>query len=410
MLKKNDLLRRCLFTAMILFIYALGQQITLPMFDAKVAGSFLNKDTVWQFVGMATGGQTRLPTLLSVGIMPYMTGMIVWSAVSSLDIPAVNNLSPKMSNVIQTSIALVVGVLQSFLYVYYLRSTLRPLYLPESNTNVAFPAAVLLLTAGGMFTILIGNENNNRGIGGMMVMILPGLVLSLPSLLRRGFGQSPLVVTPAIAIATIVFGLIFVYFVVKLNRAEYRLVIQRSGIENSLYESYMPIPLLTAGAMPFMFSSMMFTMPRQIVMQMNAINTDWGKSVLAWTDYNRISGVATYALVIIALGYAFGLMNFQPSKAARQLKEGGDYIFDYIPGEPTEKLLMHHFSRLTFASNLILLAIGVVPLIFGLFIRGAANYSPFLGNIFIVVTISYSISESVVALYNKNRYRLFDSL
>lgn len=410
MLKKNDLLRRCLFTLLILGLYALGQQITLPMFDPKTTGAFLNRDTLWQFVGIASGGQTRLPTIFSVGIMPYMTGMIVWSAISSLDIPFINNLPPKVNTGIQTVVALVIGTLQSILFVSSLKPFLRPLYLMGTSTNMAFWVAVLLLTAGGMLTILMGNANTEHGIGGMVVLIVPGMLLSLPNMLRSGWGQSPLALTTPLIIGTVLFSLVFLYFAVILNRAEYRLPIQRIGMENAFYESYMPIPLLTSGAMPFMFSSLLFTMPRQVVTQLNAMQTGWGKSVLAWTDYTQVKGVITYSIVLIFLGYAFGLINFQPTKEARTLKESGDYVLGYTPGEPTEKLLMHHFLQLTFIGNLVLLGIGVGPLIVGLKFHGFANFSPFLGNLFIVVMIGYSITESFFALYNKERYRLFDTL
>lgn len=69
---------------------------------------------------------------------------------------------------------------------------------------------------------------------------------------------------------------------------------------------------------------------------------------------------------------------------------------------------MYHFFRLTLIGNLFLLMVGVLPLVLGMFIKSASNYSLYLGSIFIMVAITDTVTQQFAALWNKERYDLFD--
>ena len=136
MKKHQDIVKRVLFTMMILFVYALGQQIMLPGFDITLARKIMSHNSLLQMFGLTTGGQMNLPTLLSLGLGPYMTAMIVWQAIQSLDIRAINNMSVRQSGVLQRFVTLVLATLQGIVMVYYLQDAIKPLYLISDNINL----------------------------------------------------------------------------------------------------------------------------------------------------------------------------------------------------------------------------------------------------------------------------------
>lgn len=64
-------------------------------------------------VGIVIGGRLTLPTLFSLGIGPYMTAMIIWQALVSLEINTVNRLSIRQAGYVRKFITLAVAMIQS---------------------------------------------------------------------------------------------------------------------------------------------------------------------------------------------------------------------------------------------------------------------------------------------------------
>ena len=191
-----------------------------------------------------------------------------------------------------------------------------------------------------------------------------------------------------------------------INEAELHIPIERPLLENDLAKSYLPIRLLVAGSMPFMFSSSMFSLPTYFINQTVGPTNEFQRQIIKWFSYNTPQGIFSYAMVMVFLGYAFGYMNMQPSKIAKNLKESGDYIINQVPGDMTNRFLLRHFSLMSIWGNSILVIIAVTPLIIGLKYPFVANYSVVLGQVFILVTIMDTVSAQMRALWYKNRYRV----
>lgn len=239
-------------------------------------------------------------------------------------------------------------------------------------------------------------------------MIIPGIITSLPHSFLYGYGTTRIkldAVSISIAVVTtIIFFIIGLWF----YRAELRIPIQRPTLESTFSDSYLPLPFLSAGAMPFMFSNMLFVLPQQVVEAFGDQYTTVGQFIIKQVNYNHWPGIIAYAFIILFLSFAFGLINLSPTKMARELKERGDYVYHTMPGDETEALIMGHFFRLSIIGNFYLLATGVAPLVIGMFIPAASNYAMYLGSVFIMVTITDMVTQQFFALWNKNRYRLFD--
>lgn len=408
MREHQDVAKRVLFTLLVLFVYALGQQVVLPGFDVAMARKMMGHNALLQMFGLTTGGQMNMPTLLSLGLGPYMTAMIVWQAIASLDIRSVNNLSVQQVGFIQRLLTFILAVLQGIVMVYYLRDAIAPLYLISDNLNLGIAAAVLYMVAGAMFSLFIGLGNANHGFGGSVALIIPGIITSLPHSFLYGYGTTRLKLNPTnITVGIVVTGLVFISGLL-VYRAEQRIPIQRPSLESTFSESYLPLPFLAAGAMPFMFSNMLFVLPKQVVEALGYQYTHVGQFVITQINYNHWPGILAYAFIVLFLGFAFGLINLSPTKMARQLKERGDYVYHTTPGDATEALIMGHFFRLSMIGDFYLLLIGVVPLAIGMYLPSASNYAMYLGGVFIMVTITDTVTQQFIALWNKNRYSLFD--
>lgn len=399
------------WTALILTVFVVGQTIPLPNVDLSSAQDAVQHVTFLRLFANVTGSDFSNQTLFSVGMGPFMSAMIIWQAVQAVADEQVARLSPHQVSLGKYGITLLLAAAQSFQLVYLVRGSLDTFLLPGTDIDVTFVGTMLILMAGSMFVAWLANLNAAIGIGSSVALIIPGIVRGIPNNLINGFGDQDTVAmkltvtTLGIAVAV---GAVFLVFSVIANDAELRLPIERPMLDREHSNSYLPIKLLTSAGMPFMFSSSLFTLPRYFVNQTVGPTTPFQKGLVTWFSYRTPQGILVYAAVLLLLNYAFGYINLQPTRQAKTLKESDDYIIGVYPGDATESYLMHHFSYLTFLSNIFILVIGVGPLVVGLFYAPAANYSLFLGSLMILAGMVNGIADQVRGLITKNRYRIFD--
>lgn len=402
----QDLFKRCGWTIFLIAIYLFGQQIYLPNVDIFSATQSLQSVPFLQMLSLTTGGQLGMPMILSLGMQPYMTTLIIWQAITSLDLDSMRHLSQKRIGHIQRLLAIVLAVIQAISFVFFMGKAFLPEYVGPNNINVTPVVAVIILVAGSMFTMWLADENSQHGIGGTVTLIIPGLLAGLPTTLQRGLGNTAFTMTHTHIAIVVIITLVFVAVAVFLNHAELRLPLQQPMLENRFTDSYLPIKFLVSGGMPFMFSMSLFSFPSYLLSGQLTVTT-FERTLVRWFSFQHWEGIVTYSIIIVVLGFAFGYITLQPVNMARQLKENGDYFFGVMPGKATNKLLTRHFLYLTLWSSLFLLLIGTTPLVIGLHVKGAANFSQYLGGLLILVTILDSVMEQVRALWNKNRYELF---
>ncbi|MDF7683421.1 hypothetical protein PT287_07890 [Lactobacillus sp. ESL0679] len=398
-MNKKVLRKRILWTLLLVTVYILGQFIIIPFVKQSAAARYLKVNTLIGVLGMYTGAQTTRPSLLMLGIGPYMTTNIMVQAVNSLDLKSLRQVSQHTWGIVTNVFSLIVAGLQGMLYVTNFRKALLPVYF--GDYDISFYLAILILVTGGMISIYLANIISERGIGNSAILMVPQLVLSLPSLLIRGWGTKrfnfTLINLGIVALTTIV----IVFYGLALIRAEERIPLRDPQLTSEYANSYFPIKLLTAGAMPFMFSTSMF-----MLLPLLAQNSPLAvrELVLNMVSIRQPAGIVFYAVVIILLNFVFGLITLQPSVKARSFKESGSYFYRIVPGMQTEKFIMHKFTRLTWASSSILIVLSIWPLILGLWWPQLANLTPFIGNLFILIMILDMIEQEFQTLNSEKQY------
>lgn len=409
MLKHRELIRRVGWSLLIVAIYQLGQKITLPMIDPAVAKASLEGRTLLQNFGILTGSQFTLPTLFSLGIGPFMTGMIIWQAISSLGLDAISHLSQRQVSYIQKWIALGLAALQAIQIVYFIKNALITLPIFGNSKMATMAVVYLMLLSGTMLSIFLGDLLSQHGLGGSSLLILPGVILGLPNMITSGWGPFNYSLSHSHLVTIGLVTVVVLYILEFLMHTEQRLKVQRPMMQGDLTESYLPLRILSAGAMPFMFSMSLFRLPRMIFSTPKAANTPMGEFFLNITDYHSWAGVLTYAIVLMFLGYAFGLITVQPGQLAKSMKESGEYFLNIFPGEQTTSFLFRKYFVVTSFGNIFLVMIGVAPMILSMIFhdRGIANYSAYFGSLAILVSIMDNVAGQFKALYQKNDYHLF---
>lgn len=409
-LNKHDLLRRVLRTVVILVVFLLGQKIILPGINPAIAKTALHQQTFLQMLGVVVGGQFNLPTLFSLGMGPYMTSLIVWQAVTSLNWDPINHLSVSQVGYIQKTVTLILAILQGILIVRYLRPALVSftLFGMRADLDQASMLATFTLVVGAMFSVFLGEQNADKGLGGSSMLILPGILLGLPNLLASGWGKQNYPLSQDHLLIAFFATILFVSLFVFLLKIEVQILVRRPLLEGPTQQSYLPFKLLIAGAMPFMFSTTLFMLPRNVIEGNSQIkDTHFGQMILKITDYQTLPGIAMYGLTLIMLTFVFGFITIQPLRLAKQMKENNEYIYNIFPGDETERYLMRRFVIMAFLGGLCLAVLGMIPMILGIKSPGLANYTMYFGSLAILVTLIQVLADQVSALYSKNHYYLF---
>jgi preprotein translocase subunit SecY len=411
MIKKlinNELFRKILFTLMMVGIMELGREIVIPGLDPTTTRNALDTVPFLRNLANITGGQFNYPSLFSIGLGPYMTGMIIFQAVRLLDFDVINKLSSHQIGMIQRWISLVIAIGQSSQMVYLLRHQIEPMGVRVLGIEMSLIVPFMVLVAGAMLVAWMSDMTVKDGVGGSGVLIIPGIVTNIPQLLLKGqgLGSGPLTMTVGISIALAISLLIVLISAVYMNRAELRIPLQRPMVQNDFSQSYLPIRVLSSGSMPFMFSTTLFMMPSYLASL--GMSRHFEDFVNEYITFDRPIGIIIYCVIVVLLGYAFSFMNFRPEITTKRLKKSGDYFFGVAPGEDTQRYLNRRLNHLTTIANVYFVILIGTPLVVGLYVEGITNFMFVFSNLVIMVTILMTVLEQIKVLHLRTQYHLLE--
>ena len=343
---------------------------------------------ILKFLATSTGGNFTVPTLFSLGMGPYMTALIIWTTISMIDTESIGNLSTKRIGYIQRCLTLLFAVLQSCALVLKFRSSMIDQKAVGGSVVLLFLGAVLILTAGGLFVAWLADINIDKGIGGQSLFIVPGLLMNIPAMLISGQTES-VHLSQNFMIGLVIVTLIFIYLTLFLYSAEYRINIERTGIDSRFNNSYIPIRLLPAGAMPFMFAVTVFSMPQLLLLNEKWGDTGFSNFITTYFSFNNVRGVFTYGLILYVLGYGFS------------------FILNIAPGKQTERYILKRLSTVALLGNSYLVIISMIPLLIGLQNQIISNLAIYFGSIFMLIIILETITNEIRFLFSRRTYRIF---
>ncbi len=207
------------------------------------AGRSLDQVNFLQFISMTTGGQTAVPSLLTLGMRPYMTMMIIWQVITALDLDVVKQLSQRRVGIIQRFLTLFFSLIQGFEMIYFIRDAFDSNDPWQIGINLNVAIAWIVLVGGAMFMTWLGDLNAVHGIGGTIALIIPGIIASIPTGLSSGVGSaittSYSLTTQHIIIAVLI-GLLFIIVMYYLYQGELHLHVERPLTPSVYASSYFP--------------------------------------------------------------------------------------------------------------------------------------------------------------------------
>jgi len=375
--KIQELRERLLFTAALLIVVRIGSHITLPGVDASVLADYMRRSsegTLFGLYDLFVGGAFSNAAVFALGIMPYISSSIVIQLLGAV-VPYFQKLQKegeegrkKITQYTRYGTVLIC-LLQSSGVVVKLQSTVTPLgpIVPAAVQGFGFAfSTVIILTAGTIFMMWLGEQITERGIGnGISLIIFIGIIARFPASI---LDEYQLIVAGRNIIVELVILVLMGFIVagvVLVTQGTRRIPVQyaKRVIGRKVYggvTQYIPLRVNTAGVMPIIFAQAIMFVP-QIIFQffpesefIATLSSDWF-SYQSWT-YSFI-----YGLMIVFFTYFYTAIAFNPKDVADNMKKQGGFIPGIRPGTHTAEFVDNILTKITLPGSIFLAIVAILP-------------------------------------------------
>ena len=400
----KDLRNRVLYTIGALFIFALGNAITVPGMKA------ITKDLGFlELLNAMSGGGLKQFSIFALGVMPYITASIVLQ-VLQMDLMGITYFQElkemgeegrRKINKINRFLGIFFALIEGYIYsIMFMGKTASPLQYAEIS---------LILTAGCAFLLYLGDQITNKGLGnGISLIIMAGIINTVPKMIIDAFsslvtsGSNTFIGILTFAIYILIYIAIIVG-IIYVQEAERRIPIQYSnrsaGSYKSANTSFLPLRINSAGVMPVIFASAVLAIPTTLtyIVKSESVKLFISKYLTTSTPI----GFVIYVLLIVAFTYGYTFVAaVNPEDISKNLGKQNGYIPGIRPGKETTTYLSKVLSRITFMGAIFIAVLAALPIVFSWVSNMPSNVTLGGTSILIVVGVlleTYKQLESSVA-------------
>ncbi len=363
----KDLKSRVLYTLGALFIFALGNAITVPGMSAITENlGFL------ELLNAMSGGGLKQFSIFALGVMPYITASILLQ-VLQMDLMGITYFQElkemgeegrRKINQINRYLGIGFALIEGYIYsIMFMGKTATPLEYVEIS---------LILTAGTAFLLYLGDQITNKGLGnGISLIIMAGIVNTMPRMMIEAFNALAINGSNTFLgiLSFVIFILLYIGIIVGViyvQEAERRIPIQYSNRSAGTYKantSFLPLRINSAGVMPVIFASAVLAIPTTLTYIIK--NESFKLFVDKYLSTQTPIGFVVYILLIIAFTYGYTyLAAVNPEDISKNLNKQNGYIPGIRPGTETTKYVSKVLSRITFMGAIFIAIIAAIPIIF----------------------------------------------
>ena len=317
---------------------------------------------------MFSGGAFSQASIFALGIMPYISASIVVQLLGIV-FPYFQKLQKegesgrRKMNQYTRYLTVLILILQAPTYLVNLTRTLPASAFILSGTFFQV-SSVIILTAGTIFVMWLGEKITDKGIGnGISLIIMIGIIARMPANFIFEMGARMNGAGGAIALVVeIIFLFIVILGTILLVQGTRRVPVQyaRRIIGNKQYggvRQYIPLKVNAAGVMPIIFAQAIMMLPIIIAGYANASSgfmVAFGNMYGFW--YNLVT-----ALLIVVFTYFYTAITINPVQMAEDMKKNGGFIPGIKPGRKTVEFLDSIMSRITLPGSIFLAIIAILP-------------------------------------------------
>ncbi len=396
--KIEDLRQRILYTLGILLIYRLGSYVVLPGIDPSQLGALKQQTSegIMGLLDMFSGGAFHNASIFALGIMPYISASIVVQLLG-IAIPYFQRLQKegesgrRKMNQITRYLTVIILTLQAPAYLTNLHYQLPETAFALSGAFFTISSTIILI-AGTMFIMWLGEKITDKGIGnGISMIIMIGIIARLPFALTAEFA-SRIEETAGGGLVMFLVEMIMLFaifmFSILLIQGTRKIPVQYAKriVGNKQYggvRQYIPLKVNAAGVMPIIFAQALMFVP----MLLTKFDSEATTGIAA--AFSNIMGFwynFTYAILIIAFTYFYTAITINPNQMAEDMKKNGGFIPGVKPGKKTVEYLDTIMSRITLPGSIFLAFIAILPA-FAIMFGVSNQFAQFFGGTSLLILV-----------------------
>jgi preprotein translocase subunit SecY len=395
----EELRNRIILTVGFLAVYRFGSFVILPGINAvalaEAVGS--NSGGLIGLLDTFTGGSFFKAAVFALGIMPYISASIIVQLLG-FAVPYFQKLQKdgengqRKLNQITRVITIAITIVQGSAYLTYLNSQ-QGVIMPQVPPTVFWLANIIILTAGTVFCMWLGERITDKGIGnGISLLITAGIIAALPGAfvsefnLKLGTGQLVIfIIEMALFVAVVMASVALVQAVRKIKIQFAKHMIGRNNLtELGTERDYLPIKLNAAGVMPIIFAQALMFVPGAIAGAMGSESGIW----VMLADFKSVPYNIVFFSLVVIFTYVYTALIVNPQQYADHLKRQNAFIPGVKQGNDTAEYIDEVTTLVTLPGSIALGFISIIPGIAAATITTNVGFAIFFGGTSLLILVA----------------------
>ena len=416
----EDLRSRILFTLVFVAIYRLGSYEVLPGVDTEALQGLRNQTEggLMSLLDMFSGGAFSQASIFALGIMPYISASIVIQLLG-IAVPYFQKMQRegesgrRKMNQYTRYLTVAILLFQGPMYLLNLKMQTQGSAIYSSlDWNMFILVSAIILAAGSMFVLWLGERITDKGIGnGVSIIIMIGIIARFPEAVIQEFssrieGQGGLVmflVEIVLFLVVIAAAILLVQGVrqVPVNYAKKIAGARQIGGARQ----YIPLKPYAANVMPIIFAQAIMFIPVTLA---QFSGSKLNPLVSQLIDNESFGYNLIFAILIVLFTYLYTAITINPVQMAEDMKRNNGFIPGVKPGKDTADYIDKIMSRITLPGSLFLALIAILPAFAGLF-GVQREFAGFFGGTSLLILVGV-VLDTLMQIESHLMMRHYDGL
>ena len=397
----EDLRTRLLITLAFAAMYRFGSFIVLPGINPEALTALREQTNtgLMSLLNMFSGGAFSNASIFALGIMPYISASIVIQLFAFV-VPYFQKMQRegesgrRKMNQYTRWLTMAILLVQAPSYLVNLKMQAQGAINPNIDQTLFFIASTVILAAGSMFILWIGERITDKGIGnGVSLIIMLGIIARLPQafgqevvsrLNNLGGGGLVMFILELVLLFAVILAAIMLVQGVRKVPVQYakRMV---AGQQVGGVRQYIPLKVFAANVMPIIFAQAIMFIP---ITLLGLVSNGQAASpvLMALSDHTSWAYNIVFALLIIAFTYFYTAITLNPVQMAEDMKRNNGFIPGIRPGKETADFIDKIMDRITLPGSLFLAVIACMPAFAGL-LNVKPEFAQFFGGTSLLILV-----------------------
>ena len=398
----EDLRTRILITLAFAAMYRFGSFIVLPGINPEALTALREQTNtgLMSLLNMFSGGAFSNASIFALGIMPYISASIVIQLFAFV-VPYFQKMQRegesgrRKMNQYTRWLTMAILLVQAPSYLVNLKMQAQGAINPNIDQTMFFIASTVILAAGSMFILWIGERITDKGIGnGVSLIIMLGIIARLPQafgqevvsrLNNLGGGGLVMFILELVLLFAVILAAIMLVQGVRKVPVQYakRMV---AGQQVGGVRQYIPLKVFAANVMPIIFAHAIMFIPITLLGLVANGGQAASPVLMALSDHTSWAYNIVFALLIIAFTYFYTAITLNPVQMAEDMKRNNGFIPGIRPGKETAEFIDKIMDRITLPGSLFLAAIACMPAFAGL-LNVKPEFAQFFGGTSLLILV-----------------------